>query len=98
MNVIQVQIQIVLIANRVFPEPALPDIAFPPTCARRRRVGTAHHLRPGERPREQRFEPADAGGEIRIAVGKFPQQVQVIRQHDRGQHSERPLAFSSLQR
>jgi hypothetical protein len=81
MHIIDMPLQINIVANLVFPETPLPDsllalrnFAGRESFARRQRTG------------EQAFDQTPAPAEIRITVRQPPYRVQVVRQHAHRHH------------
>jgi hypothetical protein len=82
-NVVQVGLKVALVANRVFPEAALPHGTFTVT-APRGRWGTFADDVTIDASREAAFYQGDARGEIVIFGRKLHHQVQMVRQHYSG--------------
>src|SRR5438309_6987127 len=79
MNVIDMTLQIILVADDVLPMAALPnsllalgDLAWGSPCI------------DGEPARKTALDQAQSKGEVRIAYRQRPQSVQVVRQHTNG--------------
>jgi hypothetical protein len=87
--------EVVLVADRVLPEPRLPHIALPAETARG--PATLHSIRsPQKTPREARLDEPHACAEIRVPFWELPQAMEVIRQKNHGQGLERPIVARSL--
>lgn len=79
MDVVAIAKTFALVADQVFPESALPNAAFAasPSIGTDRLVPTA---RCQEYPGESKFDLGPADGEIRVALRKHPDAMQVIGQ------------------
>lgn len=87
-DVIDVIVEIFLVHDRVFPEPALPNAAF---ALGGTDSGSTFGFR--DSAREPGFDAPPAIGVVVVAFGQTPQTVRVFGQYHDGDHSERTRAL-----
>ena len=88
MNAIEMRAEIALVRDGAFPIAPRPDR---PLALGGTRSGAVAIVRRGNRPRERRFDEADAGRIVTVALGQRPEEMQMIRQDDLGLDDERSL-------
>ena len=93
-DVVEVVVEIVLVADGVFPETALPDGGFVVAGAGGGILGEGGGRSPpyvAQGAGEEDFEAADAGGVIFVGVGEGPEPVEMVGEDDGGVDGEGTL-------
>lgn len=96
MDVVEMPLRIALIPDRVFPEPALPDAGLS-ALSLRGLAGLSRQSRI-QRLGELDLDPRDSPGEIGVAGGQRPKQVNVVGQDHRADDLEGTLSFDASNR